>query len=588
MHHAANSLSRKWMSAYDAFSNPEDLNATLKKLTGVACEFAPWTISGILAVDSAGGFVELLAETGNRGQIFSLLPTHWPLITSPCKTVLADGEVLFFEDVKLCTQYPMYHAEAVAQDFQSGVVMLLNGCDAAGRPLVWMLQSQYGQRASTEQFAIAHGLVQVANWAIERALTHEHEQRQRRQMDALSGLGTDLMDEVFRGANLADLVKLSGRVADARLAIIDVLGEQGHYSQPTDEHLADLSGCLQPSDWRGDDEAFALSLPSDPGCRVLVEPVVIAGQRLGAVLLLGSQRGEETMERNLLRQIKGAAGALLLRNYVELTQRSRELKALFEQLEKGLVDNTAAVYAQARLCQVNLHKPAQLLLIKRGDSSVQAIMEGWERGLLSQAPGATLCQLSEYLLLRIPCERAGLSPVCMTRLVQSLSAAEGEPLRIARSPVVEGAECYAAAIKSLKQLLMLAATFNRHGLVDEKSFGPFTFLAAAMDKQAAPEFVASTIGAIQVYDSQHHTRLLETCVAFSEAGCRYQETADRLEVHVSTLRYRLARIGELFAIDFANPDERFSLELAFRLARVLNPAPALAVEPRVRVQYVTG
>lgn len=574
-----NALDEQWMAAYDAFSTAQDLPTTLRKLTVLACEFAPWSISAILAVDETGGFVDLVVETGNRGEIFSLLPTRWPLITSPCKTVLASREVQFFDDVKLCIQYPLYQAEGVAQDFCSGVVMLLDGCDAQERPLVWMLHTRGEAYANAEQFEVAHSLAQIANRAIARAQAHECEQRQRVQLDALSRLGTDLMDEVFRGANLSELVGLSGRRVETRLAIVDTLGEQVHYSHPGDIRPADLLASVEQRDWRGHgDETLAMQLPNPERTQVLIEPVVIGEQFVGAVVLLGSQAGDAVVERNLLRQVKGAAGALLLRYYVELTQRSRELKALFEQLEKGDQNNSAAVYAQARLCQVNLRKPAQLLLIKYEEGRSQASLESWERRLVKEVPGSTLCELSEHLLLRVPCERSGVPPTLMANLVylaQSFGAPKGTALQIAKSGVIEEAEHYGAAIKSLKHLLMLAGTFGHQGLVDDKSFGPFTFLATALDKQAAPEFVASTIGAIQIYDRQHHTHLLETCVAFSETGCRYQESAHRLDIHVSTLRYRLSRIGELFAIDFANPDERFALELAFRLARLLNPAPGI-------------
>jgi len=586
MKHAAHALDEPWMGAYDAFSTPQELAITLKKLTALACDFAPWTISGILAVDIAGGYVELMAETGNRGQFFSLLPTRWPLVTSPCKTVMANAQVLFFDDVKLCTQYPLYQAEAVAQDFQSGVVMLLEHGDELGRPLVWMLQSRNGQSASPEQFAVAHRLIPFANRAIERALVHEREQCQRSQLEALSRLGTDLMDEVFRGANLSQLVSLSGRKADSRLAIIDALAEQVHFSHPAEELVADLLGCVARQDWKtGGDEALVTQLGNVEQTPVMIEPVVIGGQLIGAVVLLGSQPGRAAVEGNLLRQVKGAAGALLLRNYVELTHRSRELKALFELLEKGDWETPAQVYSQARLCQLNLRKPAQLLLIKRSDGGSQLDLENCERRLIGQVPGSTLCELSEHLLLRVPCESGGLAPAVLARLTQSMQSffASTAPLRIARSAVVEGAEHYSTAIRGLKQLLMLAATFGRDGLVDDKSFGPFTFLAAGLDKQAAPQFVASTLGAIQAYDRQHNTRLLDTCIAFSETGCRYQETACRLDIHVSTLRYRLARIAELFAIDFANPDERFSLELAFRLERVLNHSPV--IDPVALAQY---
>ncbi|MBM3599132.1 MAG: PucR family transcriptional regulator, partial [Alphaproteobacteria bacterium] len=41
--------------------------------------------------------------------------------------------------------------------------------------------------------------------------------------------------------------------------------------------------------------------------------------------------------------------------------------------------------------------------------------------------------------------------------------------------------------------------------------------------------------------------------------------ADELQIHVSTLRYRLDRLKELFQIDWEEPEARFGLELALRL-----------------------
>jgi len=50
-----------------------------------------------------------------------------------------------------------------------------------------------------------------------------------------------------------------------------------------------------------------------------------------------------------------------------------------------------------------------------------------------------------------------------------------------------------------------------------------------------------------------------------KCSCRYQTCADRLGIHVSTLRYRLDRLQELFAIDLEHPDSLFGLALALRL-----------------------
>ena len=42
-----------------------------------------------------------------------------------------------------------------------------------------------------------------------------------------------------------------------------------------------------------------------------------------------------------------------------------------------------------------------------------------------------------------------------------------------------------------------------------------------------------------------------------------------LGLHVTTLRYRLTRLRELFGIDIDTPERRFALELAIRLHAAL-------------------
>jgi purine catabolism regulator len=44
-------------------------------------------------------------------------------------------------------------------------------------------------------------------------------------------------------------------------------------------------------------------------------------------------------------------------------------------------------------------------------------------------------------------------------------------------------------------------------------------------------------------------------------------------IHVSTLRYRLDRLHELFGIDFGHSDSVFGLTLALRLRELQSEAP---------------
>ena len=117
-------------------------------------------------------------------------------------------------------------------------------------------------------------------------------------------------------------------------------------------------------------------------------------------------------------------------------------------------------------------------------------------------------------------------------------------------------------------MLSLARTFNRNGLIADSDFGPFALLLSALDGNALPSFVQKTVGAIKAYDERHETALLDTASKFIDCSCRYKPAAKALSIHVSTLRYRISRLKELFSIDLDDAENRLALALAIRLEQI--------------------
>jgi len=64
--------------------------------------------------------------------------------------------------------------------------------------------------------------------------------------------------------------------------------------------------------------------------------------------------------------------------------------------------------------------------------------------------------------------------------------------------------------------------------------------------------------------------LLTTLENFLAHRSRLAETAEALGIHVSTLRYRLQRLADLFGIELNDPETRVGLELALRIHRQLD------------------
>jgi sugar diacid utilization regulator len=104
---------------------------------------------------------------------------------------------------------------------------------------------------------------------------------------------------------------------------------------------------------------------------------------------------------------------------------------------------------------------------------------------------------------------------------------------------------------------------------DELGF--YRLIDAAHGAGAVEDFIREWLGALLDYDTNKKSQLVYTLSEYLESGGNYDESAKALHIHRSTLRYRLARIGELTGYDLRKVDTRFNLHAATRSWRFLYP-----------------
>lgn len=66
--------------------------------------------------------------------------------------------------------------------------------------------------------------------------------------------------------------------------------------------------------------------------------------------------------------------------------------------------------------------------------------------------------------------------------------------------------------------------------------------------------------------------LLLTIETFLDNAGEVKRTSDQLHIHRTTLYYRLKRVEEITGLDLSTGDDRLALQLAFKIARLLEPA----------------
>ncbi|OIV36482.1 hypothetical protein BIV57_16075 [Mangrovactinospora gilvigrisea] len=98
----------------------------------------------------------------------------------------------------------------------------------------------------------------------------------------------------------------------------------------------------------------------------------------------------------------------------------------------------------------------------------------------------------------------------------------------------------------------------------EEAASHITLLAALPDP-VRRAFRDRLLGPLRAYDARHHADLLLTLEAFLACDGSWTRCAQRLNIHVNSVRYRIGRIEELTGRDLSRLSDRVDLLLALRI-----------------------
>jgi sugar diacid utilization regulator len=97
-----------------------------------------------------------------------------------------------------------------------------------------------------------------------------------------------------------------------------------------------------------------------------------------------------------------------------------------------------------------------------------------------------------------------------------------------------------------------------------EDLGVYRLFSQVGDLSTVEAFARRWLGLLVDHDVARRGELVRTLSAYVECGGSYEATAAALNVHRSTLRYRLGRIKDLSGLDLNDPDTRFNVQLATR------------------------
>lgn len=390
-----------------------------------------------------------------------------------------------------------------------------------------------------------------------------------------------LAGAVLAGEGLGSVAASLGRFIGGELTII-ASDDRVLASWPRDA----------PIQWRpppGAPISHTIEEPSPNGEHLLAAPAVVEGEQFGWVIgclhecpddvaRAGVEYGALLTALELLRERTAAE--------VEARMRGGLLDELFrEEFVQELIEKRAIALG------LDLQRPSRVFLaeaVARDRAGVQAPVDP-DRLVKTVARTAAEADHQNLVALR------GTAVVAIVperedalNFEEQLHPALAQRFPELACSVAVGTQCttafdYRRSFLAARRGLDLQRLQGRHGeIFSFRDTTLVTMLLQASEPRVIVDFIARYVEPLERYDAGHSSELRRTAETLFQTNCNLEETARRLHVHVSTLRYRLGRISEILGVDLKDRRALLDLQVA------LEAAQPIAVHPGARAQRTSG
>jgi DNA-binding PucR family transcriptional regulator len=362
------------------------------------------------------------------------------------------------------------------------------------------------------------------------------------------------------GAGEAEIATKLHELTSLAVAVEDAFG-----------NLRAWAGTREPSDYRciggaNREEilrsAAASAQPAREGSR-LFSVVRSRGDVLGVVLLFDPD-GRAGILDSFTLDYGATVLALELSHRRELAQAElRRRRDLIEDLLAGTDDESA--YARAEALEHNLRSPHCVAVLHWENTDSDLVTRAaahWAkrmgRDFLITRRHATTILVSSGELDHTDLHRAIAAVVGSERGSIGIGSLVDAPCALPRS--------FSEAQRALK---IKQASPTPYGSRRFEDLGVYRILDSGDGRPEVRGFVQEWLGGLLDYDRTKRAELVKTLAHYLDCGGNYDLTAQSLQIHRSTLRYRLARIRDISGRDLQDVDARLNLHLATRILGVL-------------------
>ncbi len=459
-----------------------------------------------------------------------------------------------------------------------------------GVPLLWedevigllFVADRYHRTHTAQNISVLSTLATHAAVAIKNALAFEQAgaalasaeaaraelERHTAKVQAAAEAHEQLTSLLARGASLAKLCESIAGLMQGSVLVLDeaaqVIGRAtapGYANSGAEryEPHGDRSGALLKAlrSSREIGRSVAAYEVEGESCRV---SAVIAGDDvLGSVLLFRRSELDEMAIRTFERSTSIVGIVLLSRERVEAT-RSRDQSALLRALVSPRQDDLAILCERAGRFGLELSQPCSLMLVEMGGP--QADREARRMRVANILPNTVFDEMEGVLTILCATTQAE----AVRRTVTGLASANlGIDYRgVMSRPLSAPGEIPSTHVTLRRALPVMRRIGVQGRIVSQNELALYSTLFETHDHASLSAFLDATIGTLIAYDQKRGSELAPTLLSYFDSNQNARVAAERQNIHVNTMRQRLATIEDLIG-HWGSAARALEIHIALRL-----------------------
>ncbi|MFZ5551429.1 MAG: GAF domain-containing protein [Pseudomonadota bacterium] len=400
-------------------------------------------------------------------------------------------------------------------------------------------------------------------------------ERHLRSIQAAADAHEQMTSLLSRGASLATLCGAVAQLLGGSLLVLDeaaeviargtaeaYAGDAAQRYAPHWEHSADIARALRQARQTG--RSVQACEAGGECCRVM--PVIGGEDVLGSLALFHRSELEEVAVRTLERSSSVIGIVLLSQERVE-ANKSRAVATLLRALVSPRQDELAPMVDRAARLGLDLAQSLALVLVEMESPSAGYAARRFrafppqDDVLVDDIDGVLvmLCAAS-----RAPELRQLVAQWARSGLVAVHRGVASRPI----SSVAEIPAVYA----TLRRALGVLGRMGLQGhVVGQNELALYSTLFETYDRSGLDTFLEATIGAVTSHDRKRGTELATTLLSYFDSNQNAKTTAQRLGIHVNTVRQRLTTIENLIG-HWGTATRALEIHIALRLWNLSTPS----------------